>query len=101
MFKKWFVYSVSAFVLGCEALSAPVAELPPLDIKRITADEARGIKFSDDKRTLLKFQIARRRSGDGDGQRPSRYGRRPSRSSRLRRMRMEYVIPSGVNNYTY
>ena len=29
--------------------------LPPLDMKRIAADEARGIRFSADKRTLVKY----------------------------------------------
>ena len=32
--------------------------LPPLDLKRIADDEARGIKFSADKRTLVKYNFA-------------------------------------------
>ena len=57
-FKKWFfvfpaLVLVGVFLTGCGKKSEK--PLPPLDEKRIAADEARGIKFSADKRTLVSY----------------------------------------------
>ena len=54
---------VGAFLTGCgkkggsdkSAESKKTVETPPSDMERIAADEKRGIKFSEDKRTLISY----------------------------------------------
>ena len=58
MFKKWFMCCISASLLSCGALSLAGAEPPPPDMKRIADDEARGIRFSDDKKVLVKYGLS-------------------------------------------
>ena len=55
-FKKAVIWFLVILVAG-GILSAlfSKSDLPPLDRKRVTADEKRGIKFSSDKRTLVKY----------------------------------------------
>ena len=53
MSAKGFLRNALWCALCCGALSLCGAELPPLDTRRIAADEAAGIRFSADKRTLL------------------------------------------------
>ena len=70
-FKKLsFVFLSLALVGGVLTGCGESPKLPPLDMERIAADEARGIRFSADKRTLERY----------NGDLPDK----------------EYAIPSGV-----